>query len=76
MITADNLKTVRMYAGVSARSLAEMLDVDPSYISLIETGRCPLPTDRARQIQEALRLDMEKLRLIQDTFDRLREGNT
>lgn len=75
MITADNLSTVRRYAGVTARRLAEMIQVTPSYICKIESGVAPLPHDRARQIQSALGLDAEKLRLIEETCKKLREGN-
>lgn len=73
MITADNLSTVRRYAGVTARRLADMINVTPSFICKIESGECPLPSDRAIQIQTVLGLDAEKLLLIEETCKKLKE---
>ena len=55
------LKTYRQFKGIKQRKLAELLDVDPSYVSSWETGRS-VPTYETRlKICELLQEPLEKV---------------
>jgi len=55
------LKTYRQYKGIKQRKLAEMLDVDPAYVSSWETGRALPPPDTRIKICEILKEPLEKV---------------
>ncbi len=49
------LKTLRIEAGIGLRELARMIDISPSYLSMIENRQQPPPTPaRIEQIEQAL----------------------
>jgi len=49
------LRTLRLSAGIGLRQLSRSIDVSPTYLSLIENGKQPLPTaGRIAQIEKAL----------------------
>lgn len=51
------LKNLRISSGVGLRELSRIVDVSPTYLSLIENGKQPPPSDaRVAQIEEALGL--------------------
>lgn len=55
------LKTARMSVGVSQSVLARRIDVDPSYISRLESGeRQPASRDFVRKLAKALRVGVEQ----------------
>ena len=55
------LKHYRQYKGLKQRKLAEMLDIDPSYVSAWETGRALPPIDTRVKICEILQEPLEKI---------------
>lgn len=55
------LKTYRQYKGIKQRKLAEMLDVDPAYVSAWETGRALPPYETRLKICEILQESLEKV---------------
>lgn len=67
MVTEKNLQLIRRYYGVSAKRLADMIGTTPQFISLIETGERPLPSERARQIERILGITPERFALIIET---------
>jgi PTS system nitrogen regulatory IIA component len=49
------LRTLRTTAGLSLREVARELDVSPTYLSLVETGKSPPPVeDKVRQLEVQL----------------------
>ena len=55
------LKHYRHYKGIKQRKLAEMLDVDPAYVSSWEQGRSVPPIDMRIRICEILKEPLEKV---------------
>ena len=55
------LKHYRYHKGIKQRKLAEMLDVDPSYVSSWEAGRSLPPIDTRIRICEILEQPIEKV---------------
>lgn len=50
------VKELRLKSGIGLRRFAELVEVAPSNWSAIESGRRKLPTDRVRDVAEALGL--------------------
>jgi PTS system nitrogen regulatory IIA component len=51
------LKTLRLSAGISLRELARIIDVSPTYLSLVENEKVPPPSAaRVAKIEEALKV--------------------
>ena len=48
------LKTLRTIAGLSQRELAEKIGVHLSFVSQIERGVCPIPSDKLLALPEVL----------------------
>lgn len=65
------LRTLRISAGVSLRELSRMIDVSPTYMSFVETGKEPPPCPaRVARIEEALKVPQGYLMSLVNRADR------
>lgn len=55
MLTLD-LQRIRKEFGVTQKALADMLNINQSFLSNIENGRSPLPPDKREKILEAFHI--------------------
>ena len=58
----SHIRQEREAKGVTLRKMAKMLGVSPTYLSMVETGGCSMPTaKRIMDIAEALYLSRDEL---------------
>ncbi|MEU2088054.1 helix-turn-helix domain-containing protein [Nocardia beijingensis] len=61
------LRTARKSAGVSLRSMAQMTNYSPAYLSLIESGKRPAPHEVVCAYERTLGTDLERLSAVSDS---------
>lgn len=58
MTTAQRLREAREAASLSVSQIARLIEVDPSYVRLLESGGLTIPMDRARQFSDYYGVDL------------------
>lgn len=62
---AKILKIIRTEHDISMQGMADMLGVSRPYLSMIETGKNPMPEDWIYKLQEAFHIPEEKIAALQ-----------
>ena len=60
-VSNKNLKSFREYLSLSQGEFAEILEVDPSYVSQIECGRKPVTAPLLRKLRDKFHVDPERI---------------
>lgn len=60
-----NVKFARMRKGLTQEQLAELMDINWTYIAKIETGRINMSLGKVLELAKVLKIDINKLLLIE-----------
>ena len=60
-----NVKFARMRKGLTQEQLAELMDINWTYIAKIETGKINMSLGKVLELAKVLKIDINKLLLIE-----------